>query len=234
MWSIASIAGRLAGWRRGQLDKGRALPDWSIDRPDAYCPRCGATAGPGSVTERGCAFCLDQPIVWHRLTRLGEYGPPVDEAIKAMKFAGDWARCGWFGRQMAAHLGLADPRRTLVVPVPMHRLRHWARGYNQALLIAEALAHARGLPLLPMLRRIRHTPPQSTLPAGARRRNLAGAFAARPVDLSGHDVLLVDDVKTTGSTLAGCARLLRDQGARTIHCAVVAVADPHHQSFQYW
>lgn len=231
MVSIAAIRGRLSAWRTRSLDAGRELAEWSPDAPDDYCARCGASTGPGGVTARGCAFCVDKRPRWHRITRLGYYGPPLDEAIKTMKFAGDWARAGWFGRRLAQALDEVGGERLLVCPVPMHRFRQWRRGFNQAELIAQALAAARRWELLPLLKRVRHTRPQSTLPASARPRNVVRAFRALPVDLTGHDLLLIDDVKTTGSTLAQCARLLKRRGARTIHCAVVAVADPKGAGF---
>jgi len=231
MLSIARLRQRLVDWRIAQLDAGRELVDWRPDDADRYCPRCGLSAGPGAVRAEGCSFCAGERLAWHRLTRLGEYEPPLDDAIKAMKFGRDWARAGWFGRQLARRVTVSDPARTLVVPVPMHRFRQWRRGYNQAALIADALAAARGLSALPLLRRVRHTPPQSRLSRTARRANVVRAFAMHPVDLAGHDVLLIDDVKTTGSTLAGCAQALTDHGARSVHCVVVAVADPRQQAF---
>jgi ComF family protein len=234
---------RIVRWRQRRLDRGRDLPNWSPDPPEAYCPRCGATCGPAGLTAKGCPFCINVSLPWHRITRLGVYAPPLDEAIKAMKFARDWARAGWLGRQLAAVLTEpTEPQKLIVCPVPLHYFRGWARGYNQSELIAEAVAHARGWLMLPLLKRVRHTQPQSTLPSSRRLTNLRRAFRprklrdfrgrGRPVDLTGYDILLIDDVKTTGATLSACSRLLKRHGARTIHCAVAAVADPKHQQFK--
>ena len=92
MMSIATIGSTYRRYRWRLLDYGRGLGEGAIDEQDAYCARCGASAGPGSVTGRGCAWCADKPLTWHRITRLGAYAPPMDEAVKQMKFARDWAR----------------------------------------------------------------------------------------------------------------------------------------------
>ena len=86
--------------------------------------------------------------------------------------------------------------------------------------------------MAPLLYRTRHTPPQTSLPPSARPANVRRSFGIRNVDLTGFDIWLIDDVKTTGSTLRSCARLLRRRGARSIHIAVAAVADPRQQDFQ--
>ncbi|MGE4506122.1 MAG: ComF family protein, partial [Desulfovibrionaceae bacterium] len=91
--------------------------------------------------------------------------------------------------------------------------------------LARLLAREQGLPLLPgALVRVRHTRPQSTLPARERERNIAGAFRADPALVGGARVLLVDDVMTTGSTLKACARELRAAGAEGVEALVVARA----------
>ncbi|MEM6553333.1 MAG: phosphoribosyltransferase family protein [Planctomycetota bacterium] len=114
----------------------------------------------------------------------------------------------------------------------MHRLRRIHRGFNQAELLARAVARHRRWPLLQPLRRTRHTRPQSALPPSDRLTNLQNATACQPVDLTGHAVYLIDDVKTTGTTLNTAARLLRDAGSPLVHAAVLAIADPTGQRFQ--
>ena len=125
----------------------------------------------------------------------------------------------------------SDPNRLIVCAVPMHRLRRWRRGYNQADLIARALAEARGWRYAALLKRTRHTPPQTAIAPSQRHHNVRHSFANERVDLSGYDVLLIDDVKTSGATLAACTRLLRQAGARSVYAAVIAVADPKGQQF---
>ena len=112
----------------------------------------------------------------------------------------------------------------LVVPVPLHVRRLRQRGFNQAVLISQVLARQCKLPLdRTSLRRIRWTEPQVNLAAAERALNVRGAFAVRcPSRVKGRRVLLVDDVFTTGSTVAECARELKDAGA--IEVMVVTVA----------
>ncbi|MEX0654035.1 MAG: ComF family protein [Phycisphaeraceae bacterium] len=198
---------------------------WRRDGVEAYCPRCGASTGPGAVTGKGCAACLDQRLAWDRLYRLGPYEPPMDGWIRQAKFHGHWRWTPWLGRQLAEVVG--EPMvagQVAVCPVPMHWGRRWWRGYNQARLMADALAAARGWPVADVLHRPRGRPPQTAVPPHRRAGNVAGSFAVEPVDLSGWEIVLVDDVKTTGATLTACARLLREAGARSVVVAVAAVA----------
>ena len=185
------------------------------------------------ITEKGCAFCINTRPAWTGFTRLSAYKPPLSDWIVTMKFRGQWKWAQWFGGELAsaAHApGRGD--RTVICPVPMHWRRRWWRGYNQAWLMAEALGRAWGLPVAHLLRRTRYTRPQISVPLSQRRANVRGVFAAHPVDLTGWDVWLVDDVKTTGSTMTACARALRRRGAAHVQALAAAVADPRHADFQ--
>jgi len=110
-----------------------------------------------------------------------------------------------------------------IVPVPLHWLRQWKRGFNQSELLARALARRTGLPVLKALKRGRSTLTQAGLSNHARRQNVCRAFRARPVD--GKRILLIDDVMTTGSTAAACALALKKAGARRVALLTVARAD---------
>jgi ComF family protein len=207
-----------------------ARPGWTPDPTDAYCPRCGATAPPETVLDSGCPHCRDQPVPWDRVYRLGPYRDPIAAAVRHMKFGRGWGWAPWLGRQLAAVM--PPDAGGVVCPVPLHWTRRLRRGFDQSYLIAEAVAHAHRLPLVPILRRVRRTSPQSALTAQRHRReNVRNAFVSRPLDLGGRTVWLVDDVKTTGATAGQCARLLRRAGAGRIHLLVAAVADPHGQDF---
>lgn len=140
------------------------------------------------------------------------------------------------GRRMGQLLGekLKESRQfrdiQAVVPVPLHPLRRWKRGYNQAEAIARGIAAALDLPVeTALLRRSRYTKTQTRLRGAAKTRNVADAFrldASRSVQLQSDGVrhlLLVDDVLTSGSTLAACAAPLRAAGFR-ISCATLAFA----------
>jgi len=212
-----------------ELDKN----DWAPDDEGAYCPRCGASAGPGSLTGDRCTFCQKQRVPWDRLTRLSVYDEPLDAWIKAMKFGRQWSWAPWFGRQLATIIDAKGAgEKVIVVAVPMWWSRRWFRGFNQAHLMAHALAKHSQLACPPLLKRTHATPPQTSVVASARDANVRKSFAIAPVDLSDTAVILVDDVKTTGATAGACAKLLRQAGATHIHLAVAAVADPKGKDFK--
>ncbi|MFA9476807.1 ComF family protein [Phycisphaerales bacterium AB-hyl4] len=205
---------------------------WARDELTAYCPRCGASGVVEAMTPRGCAFCVGERLVWDRLYRLGLYEEPLAGWVRASKFAGDWRRALWFGGQLGEAIGSPTGGAPVaVVPVPMHWARRWRRGYNQARLIADGLVRARGWPMVDVLHRPRRRPPQTAVLPEHRGINVADSFAIEPIDLSGWEVVLVDDVKTSGATLSACGRLLREAGAKSIVAAVAAVADPRGRGF---
>ncbi|MEM0915219.1 MAG: ComF family protein [Planctomycetota bacterium] len=215
--------------RREPFDTGldaAALAEAIVEEDVPHCPRCGRSTSPESLSARGCPTCHDQRLPWQRLVRLGSYGEPLDERVRELKFAQHWRLAEPLGRalgdRLAASTGGATP--TVVTWVPLHWTRRWRRGYDQARLLADAAAQRLDAMVVPTLRRVRRTLPQSLLTEAERRRNVtSAAFAAGRLDLSGHRVVLVDDVMTTGSTAAACCRLLRKMGAAEVTLAVVAV-----------
>jgi len=157
---------------------------------------------------------------------LGPYQGSLRVAIHELKYRGR--------RRVAARLVAELLRESAVtealsgsvvlVEVPLHPRRRARRGFNQAELLAEALARAAGRPRARgALVRRRETLPQTGLSARARRRNVANAFAVRQrARIAGRRVVLVDDVLTTGATLTACARALRAAGAREVRVVTVA------------
>ncbi|MFK7788628.1 MAG: ComF family protein [Phycisphaeraceae bacterium] len=207
--------------------------DWRPDHLDDYCQRCGASAGPGSVLADGCTFCRGKKLPWDRLTRLSLYDEPMDGWIKQMKFAKQWSWAPHMGRLLAERVGEPIEQDKMVVTyVPMHWRRRWRRGFNQAELMAKSLAKARNWPMVPMLERAHWTPPQPSVIASQREANVKQSFALREVDLEGWQVVVVDDIKTSGATLGTCCKLLKASGARSIQVAVAAVADPKGLKFK--
>ena len=207
--------------------------DWQPDAAEDYCQRCGASAGPGSVLADGCTFCRGKKLAWDRLTRLSLYDEPMDGWVKQMKFGRQWSWAPHLGRLLAERVGEPiEQDKVVVTYVPMHWRRRWRRGFNQAELMAKALAKAHGWPVVSLIRRTIWTPPQPSVLASQRDANVKQSFALREVDLEGWQVLLVDDIKTSGSTLDACCKLMKGAGARSIQVAVAAVADPMGTKFK--
>lgn len=190
----------------------------------ACCDGCGAPFAFDQGSGVVCAGCQASPRRFDRCRAACLYDDHARELILPFKHA-DRPELGalfalWIGRAAADLLADADA----VAPVPLHPGRLLRRRYNQAAEIARPLGRAHGLPVLPdALQRRRATDSQGAKSGGARRRNVAGAFhVARPEQVAGHRILLVDDVMTTGATLEACARALKAAGARAVDAAVVA------------
>jgi Predicted amidophosphoribosyltransferases len=154
---------------------------------------------------------------------------PIRRAIHTLKYDRNVA----LGDALAPHLaGYARElgwQVDLVVPVPLGKQRMRERGYNQVGLLAMPLAAIQGWRYSPqVLFRMRETRSQVGLSPLERRENISGAFRAEPVLAAGKAILLVDDVVTTGSTLAACSEALVKAGAQNIYALTLARALPHH------
>jgi ComF family protein len=133
---------------------------------------------------------------------------------------------GAFGRWMQRAGAEVLARADLLVPVPLHWTRLFARRFNQSALLAQSIRAAGGPPVAAdWLVRCRRTPSQGTMGPLARARNVRGAFALRPGrSVTGKRVVLIDDVLTTGATAEECARVLRRAGAAHVGVLVLARA----------
>jgi ComF family protein len=160
--------------------------------------------------------------------RVGPYNGLLRQLILRLKRAAGEGLAEQLGSLWAECAGarLSETGAEAVVPVPLHWWRRLARGYNQSAALARALADRLRLPCRTgWLRRVRHTPFQTSQTSSARRENVRQAFRARAVaGLRGRSVLLVDDILTTGSTAGEAARALRAAGAARVVVAVLARA----------
>lgn len=209
-----------------------------------HCPRCGAYE-----ERRGgwCPACLQQTALWRQLAlpsqspltaawAVGHYRGGLRDLIRGLKYHGRRASlpyirsvlatvpAGWFGRLT----GTAAAASWLAVPVPLFPAKERQRGFNQTELMFRDWLAAQGIPLARLLVRTRATRPQFGLDRAARRANLRGAFALAPdaaAALAGRDVLLLDDIYTTGTTADTCAACLLTGGARRV--VLLALASDH-------
>jgi ComF family protein len=172
---------------------------------------------------------VDLPAPLLQLEWCAPFGGPVRAALHQLKYAGERRLAGPLGEAVARRWQRVGQGASVVVPVPVHAERRRQRGYDQAALIAEVAATSLGLPLLQPLERARVTVAQFQLGRDERSANVRGAFRVRDRPgagaagrVSGEWVLLVDDVLTTGSTLAACAAALEAAGALAVSAIVVA------------
>ncbi len=143
------------------------------------------------------------------------------------KFYGKRNYAPSYARLLAAKLLREYPEGfDLVTWVPVSTLRRIRRGYDQVELIARALAPELGLQAMPLLKKTRNNPPQSSLTDYSHRRaNVLGIYRVRKeAEISGKRILLIDDVLTTGATAGECARVLLTAGAKEVHCGVIAAS----------
>ena len=155
------------------------------------------------------------------------FSGPVRDGLHDLKYKGERRLAEPFGAAVARRWSMVGSGADVVVPVPVHADRERRRGYDQAALIAGVAARDLGLPMSLALERRRATVAQFELGRDRRATNVSGAFGVRTrgprsVPIEGRWVLLVDDVVTTGATLAACATALRDAGAMAVSAVAVA------------
>jgi ComF family protein len=192
-----------------------------LPRNDCRCARC---ALPLEAPAALCGRCVRRAPPWDSAWAPFRYAYPLDRLEARFKFGADLAA----GR-LLSNLWIAsrapEELPKAIVPVPLHRSRLRLRGYNQALELAGPLAKALRVPLLrDALQRTRSTDAQTELSALQRRRNVRGAFAAHLDGEAPRHVAVLDDVFTTGATLAECARVLKRAGVARVDVWALARA----------
>lgn len=203
---------------------------------ERYCTRCGSTLGEETRSQDGCVHCPRYPVRWSRLVRVGAYKGAWADAIRAYKFNGRVD-----GRTTLIEYLLAalwdEPRPAGIVPVPQHWRRTLERKFNPVRMLADELSHRWNVPVMPLLRRRKHSVPFLGLPRSQRRELARQLFAPgfQPMRLKALreragvgdppcGVLLLDDITTTRSTLSACATILTEMGF-AVRTAVLATAE---------
>ena len=187
------------------------------------CHDCRQSAEVFTRAKRKIPFVAHWTALWY-------YKDNVRKSIHRFKFYGFQHYANIYGRLLALRLdseSLTDV--DMVSWVPISGLRKLKRGYDQSRLLAKAVAKELRVTPLPVLRKIRHTKPQSSLTGESfRRANVSGAYKVVDMErIAGKRILLLDDVVTTGATASECARMLVTYGAKEVYVAAVAAAENH-------
>jgi ComF family protein len=207
-----------------------------------FPPKCCLCGFPGvSLDLDLCSFChADMP--WHNEPASSvpalRFAPPADDLIRQLKYHGVYANARVLGVLLAHAVDeRAAPLPRLLVPVPLHVARLRERGFNQAVALARYAGRMLKVPIAPgVVRRVRDTPSQTSLSVDERHRNVRGVFAVsgaralRRLSAAGH-VAIVDDVITTGSTVAELKCVLLAAGCRRVDVWAVASAAQARPSF---
>lgn len=213
-----------------------------VESDSGFCPACLARmvtmaapvcdlCGRGLPAERApasgtCGACQLNPPAYGRARAWGEYRGTLIQAVRRFKFKGSRPLARALGSLVAAadEQWLGGFEAQAVAPVPLHPRRLRERGFNQAVDLAQSVARRRKVPILyEALVRIRDTQPQYGLTANQRRENLKNAFTvAQPQAVAGKDLILIDDVLTTGATAAAVVQALARAGAATVVVLTVA------------
>ncbi len=193
--------------------------------PEPVCSTCGLPLSRPGL----CISCSAALPPFKALRSWLVFEGPIRQALHSLKYRRNVA----LGDALAVHLArFALSLRwpiDAVTAVPSGKQRLSERGYNQVALIARPLAeHLKKRYSQKILARARETRTQVGLAPAQRKQNVAGAFRANPTLVSGSNILVVDDVVTSGATLASCAEALRAAGAREVYALSLTRALPHH------
>jgi ComF family protein len=198
-----------------------------IGKPAFRCPRCGVALPSGEA--HFCAGCHDRRPRFDRVVPLGSYTDQLRDCVLQLKGPGHEALAAALGQLLAERHAAAfnELKADVVLAVPMHWTRRLMRRANNAELLAAALARRLRVPYYHRgLRRVRNTRKQGPMLRTERLLNVRGAFRLHSeLDLREKNVIVVDDVLTTGATCNEVAKVLRREGAAEVTVAVLARAD---------
>lgn len=172
-----------------------------------------------------CEECEGRKYSFEQGAAMWKHMPPVSTSIYRFKYKNQRYYAKIYGREMARKFGRQILRWEIdyIVPVPIHKKRRRERGYNQSELLAKELEKYMGIPVLPALMRKKNTSPQKGLSASGRRKNIQEAFRITGFEGRGRNLLLIDDIYTTGSTLEEAAGSLKKMGAGKVYFLTLSI-----------
>lgn len=188
-------------------------------KPDFACSHCGKPLT--TADAQRCGECMASPPPFDAVIYASLYQYPMDHWVHQLKFGAQLSAATVMAEALLPALSQV-PSHWPMIPVPLHPKRLLSRGYNQATEVAKIIAKHQHRPLLEnLLIRSKATQMQAELKEKQRQANVAGAFSC-PQTIDHPDVLLIDDVMTTGQTLRACAKTLKKNGAQTVTAVVFA------------
>jgi len=189
---------------------------------DYFCIACKTPfVNPFPLDDEGlCGLCRRGLTGFDAAYTFGSYEDELRQLIHLYKYAGIQTLARPLGKLMVTALP-RDRSFDVIVPMPLHWIKLWRRGFNQSELLARAVSRRWNVPLKRLVRRTRNTGAQAGLSNAKRRENVSSAFRASD-QVKGKRVLLVDDVMTTGATAGACARALKRAGA--VHVTLLTLA----------
>jgi competence protein ComFC len=193
-----------------------------------FCAKCSEPFDGAITNTFSCANCSHRVLYFEAAVSAYRSRGIARHVILNFKYGRQVHLCHLVASWLIAALDdlrLRERTFDAIIPVPLHPAKQRERGFNQAALLAERLAPRLGIPVRPMLQRVRFTTTQTAFDRAERIQNLRHAFRLRGNgDVRNLRVLLIDDVLTTGSTLSECARVLKENGAQSVHAATAARA----------
>jgi len=189
-----------------------------------FCTACGRPFLSRATSDHLCHECMKKRPSYDMARAQAIYKGVVKEAIHLYKYRPVRSLKGYLGDFIEEGSQKWFPDANLAVAVPLHKMRLRQRGFNQSLFLAQRASRALGIGLsVDGLARVKNTRPQVDLDRGEREANVRGAFkVVKPEEFKGRNVLLVDDVYTTGATVKECAKVLRSAGADKVCVLTVA------------
>lgn len=219
------------GYGLPPVSKVIAESGWSRNARATYCHRCGQSVGEGESSGTGCGACRARTMPVDGVVRLGSFSGSLRQWILGVKYR-RWSDMGeYLGRELGKAIREAacvELSRAAILPMPMPWLRRAHRGIDHARTIAGAATRELAIPVAPILARS-NGPTQLDVPKTMRQMNARRGLRVRRRwggwPLRGLHIIIVDDVRTTGSSIDAAARLIKPFGPEKVVAAVLAIAE---------